>query len=79
MCALSEVTRVVVSERCVSDSVVLRIWTLLSDDSRAARDRVYEVEEEILRRFPHDLFEFHCHLDRDYVPAGDTIVFQRER
>lgn len=76
--SLAEVVRVGVSERRVGESRVIRVFALVSDDSRATRDRVYAVETEILRRFPQDLFEFQCQLDRDFVAPRDTLVFRRE-
>jgi hypothetical protein len=75
---LAEVVRVGVSERRVGESRVIRVFALVSDDSRATRDRVYAVETEILQRFPQDLFEFQCQLDRDFVTPRDTLVFRRE-
>ena len=72
---IPEVRRVTISEREKNGARIVEVWTALSKDDRDIRYRVYEVEEQIMDRFPEWLFDFHVFVDKDDLPEGCVSVY----
>lgn len=74
--AVPEVARVKVAEREKHGNRIVHVWSMLHRDDRDTRFKVYDVEEQLSRRFPELLFEFHSHLVQPDAPDGDTAVYE---
>lgn len=58
------------------------IWTVINKLDREVRERIYDIEFTILRRFKALYFDFHviCRNDRnikDFFSSNTKIIFQR--
>jgi hypothetical protein len=58
------------------------IWTVINKLDREVRERIYDIEFNILRRFKALYFDFHviCRNDRDFkdfFSSNTKIIFQR--
>lgn len=59
------------------------IWTVINKLDREVRDRIYDIEYNILQRFRENYFDFHviCRDDKsieEFFPA-DNIIFYRKK
>lgn len=53
------------------------LWTVVTEDSEPVREKLYNVELEILKRFKDVLFDFHIYFKDDVSPEqfdGDPHI-----
>ncbi|MBW1956443.1 MAG: hypothetical protein JRI83_12125 [Deltaproteobacteria bacterium] len=61
------------------DDNSIQVWTLINELDRSIRNRIYEIEFSIMKRFPEIGFDFHVmsRNNRDIeeiIPAGMKII-----
>jgi hypothetical protein len=60
----------------------IRIWTVMSQDDDATRERIYALQGEAIGQVPYPLFDFHvttCEggLLTEWMPTRAVILFRR--